>query len=320
MPTEPYKPILDRDLTKIKPFSDKISPVLQEVINYATQFYQRCQISKECKGDETYPVLALYLHIIQMADSIEVLISNGCSEPANLLLRSSFEAKLSISYILEKNVSQRSISWMVKNIIDQIKQLERHDPSSPKYKEFKETLSQDKLGNIDEFQKIPDISERITKLKEALTKPDYAEAYAEYQALRKRNRGVHPEWYSLFDGPKNLRELAKYFKQGLVYETLYAYWSRISHVSDALHLTMPLEDGDSVLGPIRNPINSINIGTTILSQLIESIQLLMMKYRPYESNKFYKWWRTDIRERHFELMGLSIGQLNWFDKTFIQKK
>ena len=108
MPTEPYDPILNRDIKNLpKVIPEILTPCLQEVVNYATNFYERCQVSKEFKSDDTFPILALYLHLIQMTDSIEVLISHGCTQPANLLLRSSFEAKLAVKYILEKDTKQR---------------------------------------------------------------------------------------------------------------------------------------------------------------------------------------------------------------------
>lgn len=104
MPTKPLDTVLDRDIPKVqaKPLIDVASPALQEVINYATNAYERCRLSKKGLRDEAFPVIALYLHTIQMADSIEVLISNCCGSPVIPLLRSLFEAKLSIEYILEK--------------------------------------------------------------------------------------------------------------------------------------------------------------------------------------------------------------------------
>ncbi len=84
------------DASASKPLIEKASPALQEAINYATTVYERCRTSKKGSTEEAFPVIALYLHIIQMTDSIEVLVSNCCPTPANLLLRSSFEAKLSL--------------------------------------------------------------------------------------------------------------------------------------------------------------------------------------------------------------------------------
>ena len=61
-------------------------------------------------------------------DSIEVLISNGCGAPANLMLRSAFEGKLTISYLLERQTKVRANAWLVNNIIDQIETLENNYP------------------------------------------------------------------------------------------------------------------------------------------------------------------------------------------------
>lgn len=104
IPTQSFKPLLSRDEVKViaKPAIDIASPVLQETINYATHAFERCRTSKKGSLEEAFPLLASYLHIIQMTDSIEVLISNSCGAPADLLLRSSWEAKLAIEYILEK--------------------------------------------------------------------------------------------------------------------------------------------------------------------------------------------------------------------------
>jgi hypothetical protein len=184
MPTEPYEPLLNREMYKALPkfLKDTLSPLLQEAVNYTTNFFQRCQTSKAAEPDEAYPVLASYLHIIQMTDGIEVLLSNVSVEPANLLLRSSFEARLALEYMLEKNYKERAISWMVKNIIDRIEQLENYDPTQSKSEKFKSTVFPEEIERLFSLPPIPNVSDDIIKLKESLKKPDYAEAYAEYKA------------------------------------------------------------------------------------------------------------------------------------------
>jgi len=319
MPTQPYEPLLDRDTSKIKFIVDTVCPVLQETVNHATNFYQRCQTSQECASDESFPALAMYLHIIQMIDSIEVLISNGCVEPANLLLRSAFEAKLGIGYLLEKNRGQRAISWIVKNIIDEIENLQTIDLSNKKNKESAVITEPDVPEKIIKVLPTPSISEDIVKLRENLKKPAYAEAYAEYSILMKKGR-KYPEWYSFFGGPRNLKELATYLNQIEIYQRLYSSWSRISHVSDAQHLTFPLEGGRSVLGPIRNPVNSIHVGTMALSWVLETTSLMVRAYRPYESSKFSKWLKKEVRDKHILLVRLEMDHLKWFDEKFMPKE
>jgi hypothetical protein len=130
----------------------------------------------------------------------------------------------------------------------------------------------------------------------------------------------YPEWYSFFNGPKSLKELAKQLNKGDVYRTLYSSWSKISHVSDANHLTFLLEDGTTVLGPIRNPMNSFHVGSSALTILLEATRLLMNKYRPFEAVKLNKWFAKEIRESLIFLARSEIDQLKWFDQKFMQKE
>jgi Family of unknown function (DUF5677) len=308
MPTEPYDPILNRDpktLPKVIP--EILTPCLREVVNYATNFYQRCQVSKEFKSDDTFPILALYLHLIQMTDSIEVLISNGCTQPANLLLRSSFEAKLAIKYMLEKDTKQRALCWMTKNIIDKIEQYRKIDPGLPQNETFihnseselcipPPNISTDKINNI------------ISNLKASLGRPGYKETYEEYLASTK-NKNKYAEWYSFYNGPKTLKQLATHFGEAPIYQNLYASWSRMSHFSDADHLTVHLDDGDHILGPIRNSENCIHIGNTAISTMLDITQLIAKKFRPYESNRFDVWYPKEVRNRHVALTMLELEHL-----------
>jgi len=208
MPTESFKPILDRDtaIELAKPIIDLASPILKEAVNYATNVYARCSSSKKGRLYEAYPVLASYVHLIQMADSIEVLISNGCAAPVELLLRSAFEGKLTIEHILEKRSKskKRAFSWLCKRVIDEIELHERFSPSHPKSKEFKAIYENDQLGKQREFPFLPEVSEVVDRLKNNLKQSEYAEVYSEYQKRRAKTR--YPEWYSLYEGPKNLRE------------------------------------------------------------------------------------------------------------------
>ncbi len=123
MPTEPSKNILDpeSDINLAKPAIDLASQTLREAVNHGTTLYERCRTTSKADADEAFPVLALYLHILQMTDSIEVLISNSCIEPAKLLIRSAFEAKLSLEFMNEKMTRTRGIAWIIRNLNQDLK-------------------------------------------------------------------------------------------------------------------------------------------------------------------------------------------------------
>ncbi len=318
MPTQPYEPLLNRDMSKVlaKPITDIASPLLQEAVNYATNLYQRCQTTQKGAPDEAFPVLASYLHIIQMTDSIDVLISNGCGAPTGLLLRSSFEARLAILYILERHSKNRAIAWIVKNLLDQIDSLNS----------FRSLLSEgtERSGGYATLSRMgvppPVVSlESVQTLEENLKRPEYAEVYSEYERLKRSGRR-NPEWYSLFKGPHNLRELARHVRQDQIYDSLYPSWSRMSHVQDASHLTLPLEDGSSVLGPIRNPMHIVHTATFALSILLETSLSMLNEYRADEISSFSSWYKNEMQAKHEALVKMEISEVQWFHKTFVQKE
>ncbi|MFC2021503.1 DUF5677 domain-containing protein [Chloroflexota bacterium] len=325
MPTEPNEHVLNRisDIERAKPMIDIASPVLREAINYGTRLYERCRNTSKASTDEAFPVLALYLHIIQMVDSIEVLVFNSCVEPAQLLLRSAFEARLSLDFMVEKLQRSRAIAWIIRNIQDQIEFGQRYSKDHIKGKDFFETLVKegfDKTSvSLPPMPPLPEISEEyFEKLKNVIEKPEYADVNKEYKRLTKNRQRV--EWYSLFDGPQNIRELAEYLEQRTVYDILYRKWSKLTHMANPDHLTLRMEDGMSVLGPIRNPLRIVTISTNALGMLLEASQLMIKQFRSGDLRDFLRWWREEIQEKHETLVSLEISHLGWYEKTFIKKE
>lgn len=309
MPTQPFKQILNRNMSEVllRPIIEVASPALQEAVNYATNAYERCRASEKGTLKEAVPVLASYLHVIQMTDSIEVLISNGCASPAHLLLRSSFEGKLSIEYILEKESAKRAMAWLVKEILDMIES----------YGKFVSISDQpDSQLQPPPSDMIEEINRQINNLRATLNRPDYADIYSEYQNLKRRSRRT-PEWYSLFSGPRNLRELSEHLDQVPEYEVLYRSWSRLSHAGGTSHISLPLEDGTVFLGKIRNPLPLVNISGQALTFLLDATLAFIKEYRPAELTSFWKWHDKELKGLHVELIRLELGELDWSYKKFV---
>ena len=77
MRTEPLASLLDRDLS-IALARERInlaSRVMKEAVNYSTNAFARCADSAKGEEDEDVAALSLYLHVIEMADGADVLIS-----------------------------------------------------------------------------------------------------------------------------------------------------------------------------------------------------------------------------------------------------
>ncbi len=311
MPTEPYKPILNRDLLKNLPQRnpiDEVTATLREAVNFATNAFPRCEESRRGRKEESLPVLVCFLHIIQMTDAIEVLLSSGCGPPASILLRSSFEAKIAVEYILKRDSRRRGYAWLVYNTLQKIKVLKRF--GSP---EFAEILSSAGLGGMpaDEIDKRP---ETVKQLESTLERPGYAEAYLEYQ--RTARKGSRFEWYTLYEGPSTVRGLAKRLDQEVLYETLYRPTSKVMHGQDIAHLLFPMKDGTSVFAHIRDPLKVLPSVGNALTFLLATIFLMLREYRSGEAS-FRRWYQGEMMGRGLSVLEHELGQLQWYQRMFV---
>lgn len=321
MPTQSFDPILNREIAKeiAKSVIDVASPTLQETVNFATNLYPRCQTSKTGKKLEAFSLLALFLHVIQSIDAVEVLVSQSCGAPANLVLRSAFEAKLSIEYICEQKSEKRAASWSVKHILQEIEYYKNYNPIDPKGVQFLQNWGEGDWGKVIGPPSLVDASSIIKGLEDKLKKPIYIDVYKDYQQMRK-GRSKLPEWYSLYEGPKNLWELSQHLKHGVEYEMFYKAWSKQSHANDTHHLTLPMPDGTSILGPLRSPLDLVNVSTGGLVIMMNTLMLILKKFRPDEISYLRDWHRKEIYDRQMQLLKLSLSAAKWYEETFMKKK
>ncbi len=148
MPTESLETILYRDLSKVasKDLIEVCSGLLRELVNHATNAYQRCADSSKEEENVDLAVLTLYLHIIEVIDGVEVLISQACATPAIPLVRSAFEALLALEYILERNYVKRSLSWLAIYAHNRIRSYELLEPATERGKQFQRMKLADNLA------------------------------------------------------------------------------------------------------------------------------------------------------------------------------
>lgn len=303
MPTGPYEPLLYRELRKVeaKEIIEIASPLLQELVNYATNAFQRCQESAAAgAADEHLPILASYYHVIEMTDGIEVLISQSCPIPAIPLLRSSFEAILTIDYILEAEYRQRAFSWLVCYVHDRLSLYRMLDLSRPQGREFQTIFKADSVSRYMDFPTYPHLNEAIENLESLLNEPNWQTANAEHLRLKKKWRRK-PNWYSLFGGPGTLRELARHLNRGAQYEILYRSWSSITHATDISRILTSTKDGFPAFNPIRNHAELKQVSKLASTFMLDATKKTLGKFRSGEMASLKRWYKREARERHLAL-------------------
>ncbi len=295
MPTKPHEAILYRELSKVEVIDtiEIASKLLKEQVNFGTNALVRCITSANGEVDVDLAIFALYRHMIEMTDGIEVLISQACVIPALPLLRSSFESYLSIDYILESELEykKRSLSWLVGYTHERLNMYERLDPSTNKGKELKKVFDDDQIAStiLPLEQPLQEENKKaIANLLSFLTKDHIKPIDSEY------NRFRNPKWHRLFDGPKSTRDLAIYLKKGGFYELFYRSWSRTSHAQDLLSFIRRTSEGESAIGKIRDTKEMTSIAGYASTLLLGATRMAVKKFRPEED--LSGWFKREIFE------------------------
>jgi len=201
--------------------------------------------------------LALFRHMMQMADGIQILLSAGTSAPTVPLLRSMLESLLSLKYIHADKYEQRSLCWLCAHIHQEIALKEMTDIQTEAGKDLYDLIvkefGDDTLAKA--FEKRSSDSKTIHELREALGRPELVEIETEYQRIKeqrqKRRKWYQPKWHELFSGPTSIYGLAETVRMLSSYRVFYQPWSATVHGTEATRLLFRKEDGTAGFKSLR---------------------------------------------------------------------
>src|SRR5262249_45649022 len=143
-------------------------------------------------------------------------------------------------------------------------------------------------------------------------KPDFQPIEAEWQRLKALNKNRDPEWYSLFGGPKNVRELAIHLGMAGMYEFLYSFWSESGHAGMAME-AIGRKGGATVLRPIRHPEQLQPAVQHAASFALLLAKRLVEVYAPAKWPQLQKQYTETVGKRAAELAGGQIIRAPWKD-------
>ena len=294
MPTKPLESILYRELSQVegKDIINIASPLLEELVNYGTCALARSASSAPGGVYEHVAVHALYRHVIEMTDGIEALVSQACPAPAVPLVRSCFEAWLSMEYLLEKDYERRSLCWLVGYIHQRLDMCERFDLSTAKGARFKEVFDNDRIVSRMSWPSVEAPSKARENLLSLLAKPVLRPIESEF-ARQKRQK-----WYRLFDGPSSLFELAQYLNLGACYDVLYRGWSRVAHGQDLLSFLVldRTVESEQAIARLREPLQIQNVAIYASAFMLNATRLILGKFRSGED--LSRWYKREVLERN----------------------
>ena len=263
-------------------------PVLRRVVDEAVGIFERCS-QTGAGADENLGILMPFHHAIEMLDGVEVLLDRSCVVASYTPLRSAFEVSLAVRYVLAGDIKRRALSYVVGDTYEWIHWYEEHDPESNRGKQF---ISEMGLAEGSDFP-MSNLAD-AEPLKTMLAREPFAPIAEEYKRVSRKTSG-RVKWYSLFGGPKSVKDLAGSLGQLDDYLIFYREMSKTVHGTDLSGRLITAQDGTSTsVSAVRSPIGmprtyalSIYIGSEVSKAIMEH-------YRPDELTRLAKWYLEEV--------------------------
>lgn len=308
--TDPIDEILPRKIDpEIAQLLLNFSDLIDEVVNYGTHIL-KWLIDESKGGDEQIPIFMFFRDMLEKADAISILINNSSADPAKGILRSLFELHLYISYLTENHFNDRSMAFLVWNTKNKIQLNRAFDQDNQEYINLKKKIeNDDSIFNPSLLDEIPSVKPILESLNSLLDRTEYQKALKEFEKIKIRNRS-NPSWYSLFNGPKNIQQLATYLKMSSLYEIVYRNWSGSVHSTDIINGKIVKsknsnDNEDKVaadLIQLRLPKDAQSVTGYTLVLLIKTYIVLMDTKILNKKTEYKKWYNT-IRDKLLKVTG-----------------
>ncbi|MCQ6277583.1 hypothetical protein JMM81_22275 [Bacillus sp. V3B] len=297
---QPNKYLLDRKNDKeIQKILNRMGRLLDEVVNFGSHVLDICRETYNFTEYET-PIATTYTEYLSLLDGITVLIKKGTGDPIKPLLRSMLEMKFNIEYLLDEEEKKGVLAYQVAHAQKKIANWKLVDPTTQQGKEFLKKTSD--LG-MDPSKFKP--KENIARLERGLSKGKYKEVNEEWKRTKKE-MGRRPSWYSLYNGPRGIIDLAKHLGQENYYEIIYRNLSRFLHGGSALDRITNFEEGFGVNPGIRRLEELPQHLNFAVVFALEIYHKMIKKYNPNKAVEYAQWYVDNIQNEFFELTQANI--------------
>lgn len=299
--TTPMENIINRSLRvdQAKELT-RIANGIDEAINFGSHILA---LGLKNGGTEIdLPALLFLRNLLENIDAIAVLIRHGIVDPCNSLLRTALENLFSLEYLLveENKSTERSRSFLVWNFVVHQKWLTKADLEGKVYQEMEAKFKKDRLMEhafpyfIDPDTGAREMAEKIFEL------PNYKAVKEEYDRTHKIRK--NPAWYSLYNGPATLEQVANVVSLPALYEVLYRGWSPTTHGTNILQGKVGIDEkGFAEILPLRDASAAASIAQHCMNICILSFRRFIDIKLP-ENKKEYNDWYLQVREFNLSLV------------------
>lgn len=288
------------------------SKLLSDVRNMGThviEWYQQAIAKKSSSVIDAYaPVLMSFRHVLEVTDGAVVLFESDAVEPIKLLARSLYESGLTIEYISEENVERRGMAFMTCHVLERMKELKLLISGTKERENFLKSLEKDELLQGLDIPDSEGARHQVARFETMLKRDNYSAVVEEYERTRKKlNRW--PSWYSLYDGPTSVKDLADALKRSALYHFYYRRYSGYVHGSDILVGKLVKDDSGkgAAIVQLRAPDSAHELVQFFTNITLHTFLCVLEKYAPQKKVEYGQWYREEIKPKVMSLSRVIVS-------------
>lgn len=201
--------------------------LMSQTVYQGTHLLHFC-IKQPLKEEEAEPPLLMLWRLLELGDSISILMRNEITETTATLLRIILEIYISINFLLEDSDQYflRANAYLTWKYFDMLDNAKLCDSNTEEGKKLHKLLGEDTLLGNGIFRS-EDTTEYRNKIKEKLKSAKFKECYNKYNSIRKKNKQI--KWYELCSDKHNLFKLAEHLNLQGTYKLIYSPYSELIH-------------------------------------------------------------------------------------------
>jgi len=293
--TEPDRQVLPSDFgfgqEDVDELLGQFGNAVQETMHYGTKVLKWTIHSEDAKPDMV--AILLLRNVLELLDAISLLIRNSSIDPCKPLLRSMVESIWQAEHLLTDDTELKAKCFLVWQCRKELRLLNRLHSASGGNEAVRGVWEE--CVRRDGQRRSEELATRKAHL-ESVLQEDRNRAVAQEYARTKKKHGSHPNWFSLFNGPRSIRELAVHLGHESDYGILYKNWSGFAHgTSIAKGKVSVNDDGTYNVVQLRYPEDAQFVAFFAMSLGIKFLRTIVKEYVPSRSREIGRWYVTKMR-------------------------
>lgn len=291
--------MINRTTRQIPEILDKYADNLNLLIDKTCETLTK-YLEQGLQGDDKIVPALFLLNAIEQADGISVMLKNSAIEPIKPLNRVLLENMLQLEYIVSDKTTDRSYAFLVGNIRGDLKNYLKLKKGTKENTAFASFFKKDGLIKNNPDTDESSVDTKIALFNKTLSEDGYKEANAEYNKLK------NPHWYTLYDGPKTIREMAERQDRIMLYEIFYRTLSQNIHNKAIFNSKVKVDEDSKLMYLIhlRNPHEVSKVIKDTFNFLFLTNFIFLEKLLPQEHIAFALWYKYSDFRIFFKNLGV----------------